>query len=365
MKPIDFLEQAVQPTTTPATPDQQAKLKAAQQQQAMGQARAVQASHKLNLQQLKQLLPNIDVSKLTAAIKANASGRMNNIHLMSMGVAFQDLLKSDPNNIIKLMNLLKKAQAMPPVQNQPVKESITGALKDMWSDSKSAYGHLKNAWNYARGDQYQTKIANKEIADQLFSNYVKAKDIISKKYRSLGTDPQDLQKNLIRELNSFLLRSLKIRPQYDITHAEQIIASNPKTKSFTVLANKFISLVNGGLIKPIKADILGNNAYIRRAILDLVTSSNLVKTVSADKEDYFDPTRPEPQASTMVNGQKIDLLEYPPATLGYSYRGQKYLQYVQNKQGQWVEKSSQNPVPDPFQELFRTAMNKLIQTPGK
>jgi hypothetical protein len=349
MKPIDFLEQAVQPTTTTsdatttaATSDQQAKLKAAQQQQAMSQARAIQASQKLNLQQLKQLLPNIDVAKLTAAIKANASGRMNNIHLMSMGIAFQDLLKSDPNNTIKVMNLLKKAQTTTPVVTaNPVQGAQSAIGEGIWDTAKAisnapfqavqkakdiyhgaqeigsgikgAYQGIKQGAGAAiQGAQtgYQaSKIThlNQEISNNLFKMIKNSITPTISKYaasfsatQDQGTnqpptnealDQQTNQEAVIqaasKDIYNRVLKALKIyNPNVEIRLADKIDKEFKIPTTAATLKNLNELLINGKFFDSIKKAVEKRDFVdLQKTLLSLVSSINALRAMPGGKED--------------------------------------------------------------------------------
>ena len=111
-------EQTPAAPAAPAAPAQQAAPGAIKNvQQAAAQTRGQQTQGQLNIQALKQLLPGVDGTKLSQAMLAVKSGAMTAAHYQILGMAFQQLVQSDPATTVKVMNLLKR------VQQEPVAEA--------------------------------------------------------------------------------------------------------------------------------------------------------------------------------------------------------------------------------------------------
>jgi hypothetical protein len=72
-------------------------------------------SGNLQVSQLVKHFPSADVVKLRTAINMVMSGKKLNVQQMGMlGNAFIDLLRANPNETVKIMNLLKKVSAETP-----------------------------------------------------------------------------------------------------------------------------------------------------------------------------------------------------------------------------------------------------------
>jgi cytochrome c-type biogenesis protein CcmH/NrfF len=66
----------------------------------------------LNINQLAQLLPNVNPSQLRrASAVVLQGGKLNQQMLGTLGQAFGEVLKADPQTTMKVMRLLKQVEA--------------------------------------------------------------------------------------------------------------------------------------------------------------------------------------------------------------------------------------------------------------
>lgn len=78
-----------------------------QQDPSMAQNNQIKGN--VNIQKLSQYLPSQDPMKLKLAVNSVMRGRrLNNLQLISLGNAFIDLLKANPQETMQIMNLLKR-----------------------------------------------------------------------------------------------------------------------------------------------------------------------------------------------------------------------------------------------------------------
>jgi hypothetical protein len=86
----------------------------------------------LNVQKLSQYLPSQNPMKLKTIISiVGRGGKLNNIQLMSLGSAFIDILKANPQETIQIMNLIKRVAAEPEAAEAPnaVSQSVAQPVR--------------------------------------------------------------------------------------------------------------------------------------------------------------------------------------------------------------------------------------------